>query len=155
MCSPAKDAASDTLVSIPAELLQALREGVYAELRDAAEGVVQLTQKPGECEQAERYVSDRTRMAEAFALLEAVGWQSTHDDDAGEQRDVQLALLEHATVLIAALTGAREDAADALQDVAAGRQTDPARCEAIRRRAAGLSGLTAALQARVDGYRTG
>jgi hypothetical protein len=149
MCSPAKDAASNTTVLIPAALLQALREGVYAELRDAAEAVVALTQTPGVHEHAERYARYRARLAEAFALLEAIGWEST--DDAHDRRDVQLELLEHGTVLLRALAGARDDAADAVQDVAAGRQTDAGKCEAIRQRAAALSELTEALTVRVDG----
>jgi len=144
--SPADEGTSASIAIIPAKLVEALREGVYGELRAVAEEVVETTQTPGHSLYPMRYQEHRERFNAACALLDAIGWAATP-----ATAELQVNLLAHRTVLLAALVGAREDAADALGDVTEGRQTDPDKRRLIAERAQDLRELAAAVEAQAAG----
>ncbi len=144
MASSAKDGTSASIARIPAKLVEALREGVYAELRAVAQGIVEATQTPGHSLYPMRYQEHRERFNAVCALLDAIGWAGTPATS-----DVQVDLQAHRSVLLAALVGAREDAADAVGDVTAGRQKDPGKCRLITERAQELSVLAGVVEAQV------
>jgi|HubBroStandDraft_2_1064218.scaffolds.fasta_scaffold00999_3 hypothetical protein len=131
-----------TLITVPAGLVEALRDGVYAELRNVAEVVIQATQTGGHLDHPERYDQQRARACAACALLDLIGW-------AGGERyaELQVDLARHRVVLVAAFRGARDDVADALEDVVTGRQTDTGKRKAITERASQLQEFVAALEA--------
>jgi hypothetical protein len=134
-----------TLITVPAGLVEALRDGVYAELRNVAEVIIQATQTAGHLDHPERYDQQRARASAACALLDLIGW-------AGGERyaELQIDLAHHRAVLVAAFRGACDDAADALEDAVTGRQTDTGRRTAIAERVRQLQQFVAALEAQVD-----
>jgi hypothetical protein len=115
-----------TLITVPAELADALREGVYAELRSIAEIIIQATQTAGHLDHPELSHQQRQRV------------------------EIHLDLAQHPVVLLAALAGARDDAADALKDVTAGRQTDAGKCNEVNQRAHRLHELVSAVEAQAS-----
>ncbi len=143
--APSAEERPDALIArIPAKLVEALREGVYAELRAVAQGIADATETPEHSLYPMRYQEHRERFNAVCALLDAIGWAGT-----SATSDLQVDLQAHRSVLLAALVGAREDAADAVGDVAAGRQKDPAKCRLITERAQGLRELAAEVEAQV------
>jgi hypothetical protein len=138
-----------TLITVPAEMVEDLRDGVYAELRNVAEVVIQATQTAGHLDHPERYHQQRLRACAACALLDLIGW--TGGDPPVE---LQVDLAQHRVVLLAALCGARDDAGGALEDAATGRQTDPSKREASTQRAHKLQQLVSAVEAQASDAAT-
>jgi hypothetical protein len=134
-----------TLITVPAELADALREGVYAELRSIAEIIIQATQTAGHLDHPELYHQQRQRVCAACVLLDLIGWASSDPPV-----EIHLDLAQHPVVLLAALAGARDDAADALKDVTAGRQTDAGKCNEVNQRAHRLHELVSAVEAQAS-----
>jgi hypothetical protein len=130
------------LVTVPAQLVEAVRDGVYAELRTVALGVAEATETPGHSAYPMRYQEHRERFNAACALLDAIGWAS-----APATADAQVDLTAHRTVLLAAVAGAREDAADALEDVTTRREKDPHKRELITERSRALGELASRVEA--------
>jgi hypothetical protein len=143
---PVDDRTLTELVTVPAQLVEAVRDGVYAELRTVALGVAEATETPGHSAYPMRYQEHRERFNAACALLDAIGWASA-PATAGAHVDLKA----HRTVLLAAVAGAREDAAGALEDVTTGREKDPSKRQLITERARALGELAATVEAQTLG----
>jgi len=143
---PVDDRTLTELVTVPAQLVEAVRDGVYAELRTVALGVAEATETPGHSAYPMRYQEHRERFNAACSLLDAIGWAS-----APATADAHVDLKAHRTVLLAAVAGAREDAAGVLEDVTTGREKDPSKRQLITERARALGELAATVEAQTLG----
>lgn len=118
-------------VTVPSEALQPLRESLYGEICRVAEGVLEAAQSADRSLDRVTLLQGRAEVDRACALLDEIGW--TRVSGGGIRR---VDIVEHHAMLLAALRAACAEVAHVLEDVTAGRQSDPGVARAITLRAA-------------------
>jgi hypothetical protein len=78
-----------TTLTIPAEVVQDVREGLFGLLGDAAEGIMHSLEQPDRDCHVESFKADREQLGKVLALLDLVGWNTgskpqSADVDLGE-----------------------------------------------------------------------
>jgi hypothetical protein len=87
-------------LTIPAELIPDVREGLFSLLGDAAEAILHALEQPESQRRREWFAADREQLRCVFALLDLTGW-----DAAPEAGAVPVDLREHGGTLRHALDG--------------------------------------------------
>jgi len=86
------------LITVPAEMLGELRNGLHTNLGDAAHGISQITDTGGRERHPEWYAEHRERFERTCALLDLIGWSELKQTAA-----IQVDLRRHAQAMIEAL----------------------------------------------------
>jgi hypothetical protein len=89
-----------TTLTIPAEVVQDVREGLFGLLGDAAEGIMHSLEQRDRDHHVESFKADRRQLGQVFALLDLVGWTTD-----SEPRAVAVDLGEHGQTLKEAVDG--------------------------------------------------
>ena len=133
-----------TTLTIPADVIPDVREGVFCLLGDAAEGIMHALERRDREHHPEWFRADRDQLSAVFALLDLIGWSADR-----EPLDVQLDLAEHGATLKDAIEGFLPLLEDLYLQAAAGdsrpaQEGRRSRKEAIATRLARLGELLAA-----------
>lgn len=129
-----QEASARQLITVPAEMLGELRNGLHTVLGDAAQGTSQITDTGGRERHPEWYAEHRERFERTWALLDLIGWSEPKHPAA-----LRLDLHRHGEAVIEALDVRRlvaEDdlkEADAVDTERAERGEPPKRHQTIER----------------------
>jgi hypothetical protein len=93
-----EEASAGQLITVPAEMLGELRNGLYTVLGDAAQGISQITDVGGRESHPEWYAEHRERFERTWALLDLIGWSEPKHPSA-----FRLDLHRHGQAMIEAL----------------------------------------------------
>jgi hypothetical protein len=121
-------------VTVPAEMVGHLRNGLHSVLGGGAQGISQLVDRPGREQHPEWYQEPREHFNRACALLDLIGWS-----DPAQPAAAQIDLREHRWALMAALdvvlliADADMEEADAVDAERAKRGEQPKREATIKR----------------------
>jgi hypothetical protein len=139
-----------TTLTIPADVIPDVREGLFSLMGDAGEGIMHALEQPEHERHPERFQAGRAQLGQVFALLDLVGW-----DAGGEPRDVDVELREHGQTLKEAVDGylpllEDQDAEADLNDRLRAERGLPPRKQEIVRRLAGLREFAALVERRLE-----
>jgi hypothetical protein len=88
----------NTTLTVPADMVGHLRNGLHSALGGAAQRIWQTVDLPGREQHPEWYTEDRQHVERACALLDLIGW-----GDSDQPTEVQVDLREHRWALTKAL----------------------------------------------------
>lgn len=143
-----QEASAEQLITVPAEMLSELRNGLHTVLGDAAQGISQVTDAGGRERHPEWYAEHRERFERTWALLDLIGWSEPKHPPA-----LRLDLYGHRQAVIEALDVRLLVAEDDLKEAGAvdaeraergeppKRQQTIERAEAVREFAAAVKDL--------------
>lgn len=86
----AASAPAAVIITVPAEMVSELRDGLRTVLGNAAEGVSQITERFGREQHPEWYAEQRERFERTWALLDLIGWRELKRPAA-----IRISLREH------------------------------------------------------------
>ena len=89
-----------TTVTIPANVIPGLREGLFCLMGDAAQGIDDALIQPERELYPEWFADDRRRLEDVFALLDMIGWSAESDP-----RAVSVGVCEYGRRLREAIDG--------------------------------------------------
>jgi hypothetical protein len=93
-----REASAAQLITVPAEMLRELRNGLHTVLGDAAQGISQITDVGGRESHPEWYAEHRERFERTWALLDLIGWSEPKHPSA-----LRLDFRQHGQAMIEAL----------------------------------------------------
>jgi hypothetical protein len=93
-----REASAAQLITVPAEMLRELRNGLHTVLGDAAQGISQITDAGGRESHPEWYAEHRERFERTWALLDLIGWSEPQHPSA-----LRLDFRQHGQAMIEAL----------------------------------------------------
>jgi hypothetical protein len=143
-----QEASARQLITVPAEMLREVRNGLHTVLGDAAQGISQITDTGGRERHPEWYAEHRERFERTWALLDLIGWSEPKHPSA-----LRLDLRQHGQAMIEALDVRLLVAEDDLKEADAvdaeraqrgeppKRQQTVERAEAVREFAAAVKDL--------------
>jgi hypothetical protein len=146
----AAPAPAGLIITVPAEMVGELRNGLHTVLGDAAQGVSQVTDRPDRERHPEWYVEHRERFERAWALLDLVGWGEPKQPAA-----LRIDLRQHHHAVTEALGVRLQVGADDLKeagavDVERAADGEPSKREATIRRVHTLREFAAAVKDLMD-----
>lgn len=150
---------SDAIITVPAEMASELRNGLHTVLGGAAQGVSQVTDKPGRERHPEWYSEHRERLERIWTLLDLIGWGEPnqpaairidlrqHHRAVSEALDVRLLVGEDDLNEAGAVDGER-----AQQGVPPKREATTKRVFALREFAAAVKDLAGRIEMEEGGH---
>jgi hypothetical protein len=123
-----------TMLTVPAELVGHLRNGLHSAIQPPVEGIAEVVDRQGRERHPEWYLEHFERLEMVLALLEVLGWC-----EADQAAEVRIDLREHRWALLKAIkvlalvAGDELDELDMVDVERAGRSEPPKRKETIRR----------------------